>query len=62
MKKYYDEFLKNTISVWQPFSEKKLKPKDAYEITNNITCFFSQLLESDNKRKGGDNNSGFTNK
>lgn len=55
MIKNYSDF-KNTYNAWQPYSGKILNQNDAYEITDNITSFFSLLLEIDNKKKGGENN------
>ena len=49
MTRYSKEFLEKTIQVWQPLSEKKLDEEDAREIVENMTGFFSFLLELEQK-------------
>jgi hypothetical protein len=43
------EFLKKTIKTWQPYSDVPLSPKDALEITENMTALFNFLIVSENK-------------
>ena len=41
----FDEaFLKETVEVWQPYSETPLALEDAREITENIVGFYGTLL------------------
>lgn len=42
-----DEFLRETIEVWQPKSERHLTPEDAREVISNASGFFSVLAEWD---------------
>jgi hypothetical protein len=45
---YSDEFLDETIRVWQPRSpNRKLTREDAREIISNMTGFFQVLIEWD---------------
>lgn len=39
------QFLDETIAVWQPLSSRPLNREDAREIVENVTGFFSILLE-----------------
>ena len=43
------DFLRKTIEVWQPLSEKRLTEEDAREIVENMTGLFSFLIELDQK-------------
>ena len=43
------DFLRKTIEVWQPLSEKRLTEEDAREIVENVTGLFSFLIELDQK-------------
>jgi len=49
MDKYSKEFQKKTIQIWQPYSDVPLSPRDALEITENITALFNFLMVSENK-------------
>lgn len=40
-----EAFLDETIDFWQPYSERQLTREDAREMVENITGFFSVLLE-----------------
>lgn len=50
MEKYSKNFIKETIEVWQPFSDVPLSPNDAIEITENLTALFNILITEDKKR------------
>jgi len=56
MQEYSDSLIKETIRVWQPFSNDALSSTDAIEITENILGFFNFLIEADFKsnQKGDD--------
>ena len=49
MERFSTEYLNKTIEVWQPFSDVPLSPKDALEITDNMTALFNFLIVSENK-------------
>jgi len=49
MKKYSIEFLRETIKVWQPYSNTPLSLNDAREITDNMTSLFNLLISIDRK-------------
>lgn len=49
MEKYSNNFIKETIKVWQPFSDTLLSPDDAIEITENMTALFNFLITEDKK-------------
>lgn len=49
MEKYSKKFIKETIEVWQPFSDTLLSPDDAIEITENLTALFNILITEDKK-------------
>jgi hypothetical protein len=51
MYKYSKEFLKDTIQVWQPYSDVPLSPKDALEITENMTALFNFLISKEKESK-----------
>jgi len=44
MEKYSKKFIKETIKVWQPYSDIPLLSNDAIEITENITALFNFLI------------------
>jgi len=52
MNKYSNEFLNETIKVWQPHNPTPLSLNDAREITENMTALFSFLINNDKKLKG----------
>ena len=56
MQEYSDSLIKETIRVWQPFSNDALSSTDAIEINENILGFFNFLIEADfkNNQKEGD--------
>jgi len=47
MEKYSKNFIKETIEVWQPFSDILLSSNDAIEITENMTALFNFLVTHD---------------
>ncbi|GAG01484.1 unnamed protein product [marine sediment metagenome] len=51
MNKYSKEFLKDTIRVWQPYSDVPLSSKDAIEITENMTALFNFLISEEKNLK-----------
>lgn len=50
--KYSNEFLNETIKVWQPHNPAPLTLNDAREITENMTALFNLLINNDGKLKG----------
>ena len=56
MEKYSKNFIKETIEVWQPYSNITLSPTDAIEITENMISLFNFLITIDikNNQKEGD--------
>ena len=49
MEEHSKEFLNETIKTWQPYSDVPLSPKDALEITENMTALLNFLIVSENK-------------
>jgi hypothetical protein len=49
MEKYSKKFIKETIEVWQPFSDVPLSSNDAREISENMINLFNFLIKVDNK-------------
>ena len=47
--KYSKEFLKDTIQVWQPYSDVPLSSRDTLEIIENMTALFNFLIASEKK-------------
>lgn len=60
-KKQQEQFMRNTLDVWQPLISKELSKEDAREIVRNATGFFSVLLEWDRKNKSETSNPTDTN-
>lgn len=50
MEKYSKKFIKETIEVWQPFSDILLSSNDAIEITENMTALFNFLVTHDKEQ------------
>ena len=44
---FSQDFLLETLSVWQPYYEKELAVEDAREIASNMVEFFNILVEWD---------------
>jgi len=56
MKKTEDNLIDRTIEVWQPRNANRLSDQDARAILENVTGFFTLLLEwetSEQQKKGG---------
>jgi hypothetical protein len=56
MKKTEDNLIDRTIEVWQPRNANRLSDEDARAILENVTGFFTLLLEwetSEQQKKGG---------
>ena len=56
MKKTEDNLIDRTIEVWQPRNANRLSDEDARAILENVTGFFTLLLEwetSEQQEKGG---------
>ena len=56
MKKTEDNLIDRTIEVWQPRNANRLSDEDARAILENVTGFFSLLLEwetNEQQKKGG---------
>ena len=49
MRAYSNEFLEETIKIWQPHSTEDLSLEDARAITENIVELFTFLGELENK-------------
>jgi hypothetical protein len=49
MEKYSKKFIKETIEVWQPYSDVPLSSNDAREISENMINLFNFLIKVDNK-------------
>jgi hypothetical protein len=49
MAEHSEEFLRETIRVWQPFYSAPLSMEDAREIANNIANLLSLLVSLDTK-------------
>ena len=46
---YSENFLKETIKVWQPYSDRLLTFEDARVITENMVTLYRYLSELDTK-------------
>ncbi len=44
-------FLEKTIEVWQPYYKRELTLEDARQIQENVTGFFTTLLEWEENEK-----------
>ena len=56
MKKSNDNLIDRTLEVWQPRNANRLSDQDARAILENVTGFFTLLLEwetSEQQKKGG---------
>jgi hypothetical protein len=56
MKKSDDNLIERTLEVWQPRNAQRLSDEDARAILENVTGFFTLLLEwetSEQHEKGG---------
>jgi hypothetical protein len=56
MKKSDDNLIERTLEVWQPRNDHRLSDEDARAILENVTGFFTLLLEwetSKQQEKGG---------
>jgi hypothetical protein len=56
MKKSEDNLIDRTLEVWQPRNAQRLSDEDARAILENVTGFFTLLLEwetSEQQKKGG---------
>ena len=56
MKKTEDNLIDRTIEVWQPRNANRLSDEDARAILENVTGFFTLLLEwetNEQQKKGG---------
>jgi hypothetical protein len=56
MKKSEDNLIDRTLEVWQPRNAQRLSDEDARAILENVTGFFTLLLEwetSEQQEKGG---------
>lgn len=52
--RYSDEFLDETITVWQPrYPNRQLTREDAREITANLVGFFRVLMKWERKGTSG---------
>ena len=56
MEKYSKKFIKETIEVWQPYSDISLSPKDAIEIAENMISLVNFLITEDKKSETKDIN------
>ena len=62
MKKSEDNLIDRTIEVWQPRNANRLSDEDARAILENVTGFFTLLLEwetNEEQKKGGQDDSYF---
>ncbi len=61
MKKTEDNLIDRTIEVWQPRNANRLSDQDARAILENVTGFFTLLLEwetnEQQKKSGGQDES-----
>jgi hypothetical protein len=61
MKKTEDNLIDRTIEVWQPRNANRLSDEDARAILENVTGFFTLLLEwetnEQQKKSGGQDES-----
>jgi hypothetical protein len=56
MKKSEDNLIDRTLEVWQPRNGQRLSDEDARAILENVTGFFTLLLEwetNEQQKKGG---------
>jgi len=56
MKKTEDNLIDRTLEVWQPRNGQRLSDEDARAILENVTGFFTLLLEwetNQQQKKGG---------
>ena len=56
MKKSDDNLIERTLEVWQPRNDQRLADEDARAILENVTGFFTLLLEwetNEQQEKGG---------
>ena len=56
MKKTEDNLIDRTLEVWQPRNAQRLSDEDARAILENVTGFFTLLLEwetNEQQEKGG---------
>ena len=56
MKKSEDNLIDRTLEVWQPRNANRLSDEDARAILENVTGFFTLLLEwetNEQQKKGG---------
>ncbi len=56
MKKTEDNLIDRTLEVWQPRNGQRLSDEDARAILENVTGFFTLLLEwetNEQQKKGG---------
>jgi hypothetical protein len=56
MKKSQDNLIDRTLEVWQPRNAQRLSDEDARAILENVTGFFTLLLEwetNEQQEKGG---------
>ena len=56
MKKTEDNLIDRTLEVWQPRNANRLSDQDARAILENVTGFFTLLLEwetNEQQKKGG---------
>ena len=63
MKKSEDNLIDRTLEVWQPRNGQRLSDEDARAILENVTGFFTLLLEwetnEQQKKDGGQDDSYF---
>ena len=62
MKKSEDNLIDRTLEVWQPRNAQRLSDEDARAILENVTGFFTLLLEwetNEEQKKGGQDESHF---
>ena len=63
MKKSEDNLIDRTLEVWQPRNGQRLSDEDARAILENVTGFFTLLLEwetnEQQKKSGGQDDSYF---
>jgi len=51
MEKYSKIFLEKTIKVWQPYFPSPLTLEDARKITEDMTAYYSTLLEIEKRNE-----------
>jgi len=62
MKKSEDNLIDRTLEVWQPRNAQRLSDEDARAILENVTGFFTLLLEwetNEQQKKSGQDDSYF---